>query len=83
MPFTFTPKLSMLLGDYTNKMSLSHEMLITEGEELLREFELEIPLARMINFILRYAETGEVDHDELQDLAVEIRSQLENSRKAT
>jgi len=72
----------MIRRDYTNKMSLSHEMLITEGEELLREFELEIPLVRMINFILRYAETGEVDPDELQDLAVEIRSQLENSRKA-
>ena len=72
----------MILGDYTNKMSLGHEMLITEGEELLRKFELEIPLARMIDFILRYAETGEVDPDELQDLAVEIRYQLENSRKA-
>ena len=45
-----------VLGDYTNKMGVSHEMLITEGEELLREFELEIPLARMINFILRYAD---------------------------
>ena len=37
-------------------MSVSHEMLITEGEERLREIELEIPLAWMINFILNYAD---------------------------
>ena len=56
---------------------MKHEIVSAESEELLREVGIDIPLAKMVAFILEYADTGIVDPDELQDLAAEIRDVLE------
>ncbi len=59
-------------------MKAEYEATCAQVEGLLADSRIHLPLAWMVNLILSYAETGYVDPDELQDLAKQVQSGLDN-----
>jgi len=54
-----------------------YETVCADAEAVLLSFAIQLSLTWMVRFLLEYAQTGLIDPDELQDLAEEIRSGLD------
>lgn len=55
---------------------MRHEQLLATAEDILREDSIDLPLASSIDFILKSAEAGLVDKEELRCLAESITAGL-------
>ncbi len=59
-------------------MKTEYEVISSEAEDFLAQSSVHLPLEWMAEFILRFAETGDFDAENLQDLAKEIRFRLDS-----
>jgi len=68
----------MSISSILHIVKTEYESISAEAEDFLARSSVQLPLAWMAEFILRIAETGEFDAEDLQDLAKEIRFRLDS-----
>lgn len=62
-------------------MKIEYRITCSEAEKTLLGLGIGIPVTWMVEFLLDFSESGYLDPDDLQDLAAQIRSELDDLLK--